>query len=198
MNSSKKINAAGYFFIIMLIGTGSVYAQRQGIGIRIGVPFGLTYKKYLPDNKALEFGFGTAPRGWEFAYYRNSFEFHYPDYEHISHRVTGTIYLQGRYLIHNPISTEGIKGKVDWYWGVGLLFKAARVDYRYRNEAPPFDEVFRDERTDVDFGPEGIAGAEYTFQNAPLSAFAEMSLMLELADRLTLRVPIGFGLRYNF
>jgi hypothetical protein len=55
-----------------------------------------------------------------------------------------------------------------------------------------------DERTDFDFGPEGIFGAEYTFEDVPVTLFAETSLQLELVDRLTLRLFAGTGARFNF
>ena len=50
-------------FIIALIGVVQGYGQRQGIGLRLGEPTGITYKKYLPGNRAIEFGLGSSPRG---------------------------------------------------------------------------------------------------------------------------------------
>ena len=184
--------------IIALISVVQGYGQRQGIGLRLGEPTGITYKKYLPGNRAIEFGLGSSPRGWEYTYYRNSFEFHYPDHDHIAHRARSTVYLQGRYLIHNPISAQGVEGKFDWYWGVGLLLKSALVEYRYQNENPPVNPVFKDDRRDIDFGPEGIIGVEYTFEDIPLSVYGEFDLLLEVADRRALRFLGGLGIRYNF
>jgi hypothetical protein len=182
---------------LLALVTMSVHAQKQGIGLRLGEPMGFTYKMYLPNNKALEFGLGSSPRGWNSTYYTNSFEDRYDDYDHISHRVRNTVYLQARYLIHNNLNTQGIEGKLDWYWGIGAVLKTARVEYRYRDEVPP-QNVYKDSRTDIDFGPEVIGGLEYTFEDIPLTGFGELSLLVEVADRRTIRLLGGLGIRYNF
>jgi hypothetical protein len=176
----------------------SSQAQNQGIGIRIGEPMGLTYKKYFGRTKALEVGLGSAALGWNNAYYRNSFDARneFEDYDYRSHTVRSIVYLQGRYLLHNEIYVQGMVGKWDWYWGLGGLLKFANVRYRFFDEAPPFAET--EVYNDIDFGPEGIAGMEYTFEDAPITAFGEVSLLLEVVDRFTLRPFGALGVRYNF
>lgn len=178
----------------------STFAQKQAIGLRIGVPIGITYKRYLPKDRAIEFGIGTASTGWNSNYYKNSFKDagRYDNYDYRSQKIHGTVYFQGRYLFHYNIPIEGMEGKLDWYWGVGAVIKVATVDYTYQNKTSPFN-VERDTRTDIDFGPEGIAGMEYTFQDIPLAVFGEISLMLEFADRpLTFRTFGAAGVRFNF
>jgi hypothetical protein len=177
---------------------GVAEAQHQGIGLRLGEPFGITYKRYLPGNAAVEFGIGTAPKDWSKNYYSNSFENRYEDDDEVSHKVRNVLYLQGRYLFHNPINADGIEGKFNWYWGPGVVLKSARVEYRYRQEIPTTNQVLERKRTDTDFGPEIIGGVEYTFEDAPVSIFAEMSLFLELTDRTTFRLLGGVGARFNF
>jgi hypothetical protein len=184
--------------ILFVLTTAGAFAQKQGIGLRIGNPLGLTYKRYLPNNRAFEFGFGTAPGGWNKNYYKNSFsDFdRYDDFEYVSHKVTSTVYFQGRYLFHYNIPVEGMVGKLGWYWGGGATLKLATVKYTYRvNDA----ENATDKKTDIDFGPEGIAGMEYTFDNIPLTLFGEVSVLLEFADRpLTFRAFAAAGARFNF
>ena len=51
---------------------------------------------------------------------------------------------------------------------------------------------------DIDIGPEGMIGMEYTFEDVPITVFGEVSLMLELVDRVTLRPFTGVGARYRF
>lgn len=191
----RKLSFAFLFFIIT---SGAVNAQDQGIGLRLGDPMGLTYKKYLDRSHAIELGFGTAGPGWDDAYYRNSFDARdkYEAYRYRSHRVSNTLYLQARYLLHNPIHVQDLEGKWDWYWGLGGVLKISKVRYHYDKSEPPFDDY--DVYNDLDFGPEGIIGTEYTFQGIPLTVFGEVSLMLEIVDRIALQPFGGAGVRYNF
>jgi hypothetical protein len=188
-------------FLLVFVGLVHVAsAQNQSIGIRLGDPTGVTYKKYLNRSSAVEFGLGTAATGWNHNYYVKSFHNKkgYNGNIYNSHSVSNIIYLQGRYLLNYPVPVQGVEGKFDWYWGGGAVLKLARVQYYYQNEAPPYNTLI-DERTDIDFGPEGIVGAEYKFEDLPFTLFAEVSLMLEIADRPgAFRGFIGTGARYNF
>ncbi|HYG02400.1 MAG TPA: hypothetical protein VD927_08130 [Chryseosolibacter sp.] len=172
-------------------------AQKQGIGVRIGDPIGATYKRYF-GMKAVEFGLGSTSRGLHHAYYRNSFRNHdrFNDLGYKSHNVASTLYLQAKYLIHNEIYVQGLDDRWDWYWGIGAMVKFATVDYRVDDNAnhSRTEETFHD----VDLGPEGILGMEYTFSDVPISVFADVSLMLEIVNRVTLRPFGGAGARFNF
>ena len=185
--------------ILFLATTAIAFGQNQGIGLRVGNPLGLTYKRYLPNDRAFEFIFGTAPSGWNKNYYKNSFK-DLDDYEsnsYLSHDVESTVYFQARYLFDYNIPVEGMVGKLDWYWGAGALLKFAKVNYRYQFGDAPAN--INDTRTDIDFGPEGIAGMEYTFDDIPLTIFGEVSVLLEFADRpLTFRAFAAAGARFNF
>jgi hypothetical protein len=189
--------------IIMLMlaaGAVNVFAQDQGIGLRIGNPIGIVYKRYLPNDRAIEFGIGTSGAGWNSNYYEKSFKHYrrYDKYDYRSHTVSTSLYLQGRYLFQYNIPIEGMVGALDWYWGIGAVLKIAQVNFTYQNEAVPPD-IISDTRADIDFGPEGIAGMEYTFEDIPLTVFGEVSLMLEFADRpLTFRTFAAVGARFNF
>lgn len=184
--------------LVLLVLSVGAYAQQQGIGIRAGDPLGLTYKKYLTRYRALEFNLGTEPRGWRYDYYRDSFHDYdrYDDYVYLSHDVRTNLSLQGRYLWQYDIWIEGMEGKLQWYWGAGGLLKFARIDYRYQF-AP--GDIRTDHRSDVDFGPEGIIGSEYTFEDVPITLFGEVSLMIELVDSpAAMQLLGGLGVRVNF
>jgi len=189
-----------YFFIVFLLVGFSSLAQKQGIGIRLGDPVGITYKKYLPRHHAVELGIGGASPQWHRNYYQNSFDEYskYDNYRYVGHTVESTIYLQARYLFDYNIPVEGMEGKLDWYWGVGGMLKIAKIKYRYRDlesNTPTLSDV----RTDIDLGPEGILGMEYLFEDIPLTVFGEASALIELLDRPgAVRVFGGLGLRYNF
>jgi hypothetical protein len=183
--------------IIILFMFISSYGQDRGIGIRLGIPMGISYKKYFDRDKAVELGIGTGYASWYPHYYENSFnDFdRYEGYDYVSHDVQSPLYLQGRYLIQNDIHIEGMMGKLEWYWGIGGIMKVAKVNYRYRD----VDVIVRGTRTDVDLGPEGILGMEYTFEQVPLTIFGEFSLMVEIVDRPgAFRGLSGLGVRYNF
>lgn len=192
----KMRSVITFLFLVLIV--ASVQAQNNGIGVRLGDPMGVTYKKYLPHSKALEFILGSASPGWNQNYYQNSFDANnkYDNYTYRSHQVQSTLYLQGRYLLDYPIHIDGMEGKLNWYWGIGALLKIAEVKYQYRM---PDQNNASDVRTDVDFGPEGIIGMEYTFEDVPLTIFGEVSLLLEIADRPgALRPFAGTGIRFNF
>lgn len=161
----------------------SAWAQHQSIGLRIGDPSGVTYKRYLSNSShAFEFTLGSAQPGWNQSYYKNSFD-EYDRFDndiYQAHSVESTLYLQARYLKQYPFPVEGVEGDFEWYWGVGALFKVAKVNYRFRDEN---SFLQRDVVTDIDFGPEVPLGLEYTFEDLPLTVFGEVSLVIELADR---------------
>jgi hypothetical protein len=173
------------------------YCQKQGIGLRLGNPIGLTYKKYF-GLKAIELGLCSSSQGWSRAYYENTFESHddFDDYRYRSHKVQSALYLQARYLLHNEIYVQGMEGKWDWYWGIGGVLKFASIKYRFHDDTPPLEEY--ETYHDIDLGPEGIAGMEYTFEGVPVTIYGEVSLMLEFVNRLTLQPFGAVGVRYNF
>lgn len=168
----------------------------QGIGLRLGNPIGVTYKKYLNRYNAVEFIIGTAGPGWGNGYYRDAFGDHYNSgLYYVGHDVRSALVLQGRFQKHYNIDISGMEGRWDWYWGVGAAMKIASVRYNYRDSfGAPRSATY----TDIDLGPEGMGGMEYTFQNIPLSVFAELSLMLEVVDQVAIRPLSGAGARYRF
>jgi hypothetical protein len=185
------------FLISFLVICTSAFAQRQAIGLRVGDPVGLTYKKYFGRGiKALEFGLGTTGAGWHESYYRNTFKHigRFDGYNYRSHVVESTIYLQARYLVNNEIVFQGMEGDWNWYWGFGAVLKTARIQYRYQDNGTFFTRDYND----IDFGPEGIIGMEYKLEGVPINVFGETSLMLEIINRVGLRPYGGVGIRYIF
>jgi hypothetical protein len=189
-----------FFVLIAIIISVPSFAQRQAFGLRIGDPVAATYKTYIQSNKAIEFMLGTSSPNWRQEYFRKSF-YEYDKYEgftYQSHKLNNPLYLQGRYLFHDHIPVEDMEGKLEWYWGIGAMLKIAKVEYRYR-EGPPDNSPSTDIRNTIDFGPEGIAGIEYTFEDIPLNVFGELSFLLELADRpFAVQLFGGVGARFIF
>lgn len=188
--------------ILICVTCVSLQAQQQTqyMGVRIGDPIGVTYKKFVRADRSMEFIFGTAARNWKRNYYENSFYDYdlYEGYSYQSHKVLNSIYLQGRYLFQNTIPVDGMDGKLQWYAGMGAMLKFSRVDYKYYDNSPD-NILLSNVRSNIDFGPEGIGGVEYYFEDIPLAVFGETSLLFELADRpLTLQLFGAVGARLSF
>jgi len=196
MNPAKEIL---FLFLIVLMAHGVKAQKLNSVGIRLIDPMGVTYKRYTTHKKAIEVGIGTIPDGWLDVYYRESFD-HRDKYEDMMFRSSqrnSTIYLFGRLLMQNNIPVVDLKGTLEWYWGVGVVFKTAEVKYEYSTPAEPY-EYFTDKRTDIDIGPDLIGGLEYTFEKVPVTLYTELSLFLEIADRTNIRALGGIGGRYRF
>jgi hypothetical protein len=185
--------------LALLVGlTLPALSQRytQAIGLRLGDPVGINYRMYGRGGAGLEFGIGTANYGYRSRYYRDAFDdrsqFNNANYD--LHRVNSSVLLQGRYFKQTKLNAN-VDGRLDWFWGLGVALRSTKVDYTYR-----LDGIQRRETiTDIDLGPEGILGLEYLFPRSPISVFAEVSLMMELADSPgNLFMLGGVGARYNF
>ena len=175
------------------------HAQRfsQGIGLRVGDPFGLTYKTYGNNRAALEFTLGTTSRNRHGAYYKDKFESigDFDDFRYADHTLEYTVALQGRYLLHYSFPAN-VEGRLDWYWGVGAHLRLSSLEYSYFDEA---QIITSDQRTNFDLGPEGIIGMEYELQDFPITGFGEFSLLGELVDQpLKFRLFAAVGVRYGF
>lgn len=175
----------------------TAWSQNHSLGLRLGDPIGLTYKRQVGNNRAVEFILGTASPEWRKDYHRKSFYEYskYDGFNYVSHRLDNPVYLQARYLLHYDIPVENMEGRLQWYWGAGGMLKFGKIEYRYR-DSPPDNGVRTDVRNTVDFGPEGIGGVEYTFEDTPLNVFGEVSLLIEVADRpLTVQAFGAVGAR---
>lgn len=186
-------------FLFVLLITGLPSLAQQSVGLRVGDPFGISYKNYFSDNKAFEVGIGTSPLSWHDNYFRNTFKDldRYEGYRYRDHTVNSSVHLMSRLLLRHDIFVEGMVGDWEWYWGLGGALRMSRVHYTFEGDDPPF---FRsDTRTDIDFGPEAMLGMEYTFEDVPLTVFGEFSFLVELVDRpLALQGFSGIGVRYRF
>jgi hypothetical protein len=177
-------------------------AQEDGIGLRLGEPFSITYKKFLDDNIAIEGMFGGAG-AFSSQYYQKSFENNRPSPNafYAGHSTSNILSFNLRGAYHEDFTDDlNIEqGYILGYAGVGAQLRTAQVDYAYTDSSISPNTVFRETRTNVDFGPEVFGGAEYYFDDLPMSVFAEMGLFMELLDRFGhLRFQGAIGLRYIF
>ena len=175
------------------------YSQERGAGIRLGEPFSLTYKDFIEDYLSYEIMVGSGGTNGA-NYYQKSFENNPPssDAFFLSNSASRGINLNFRMALHEDITEtfEITTGYLLGYAGAGVQFRTTRVSYAYQ---PGLSRVILSEdRTNVDIGPEVFAGAEYYFNDLPISVFAEVGVFLELIDRINLRGQGGIGVRYLF
>lgn len=195
-------------FLILLVfvfAPALLFAQEfdNGVGLRLGDPFGITYKKYLSPTRAAEFIAGSSGNRWNTSYYKKSFERinRFDDYLYYNHRLDYTIAFNARYLFHNKFK-EDVDG-LQWYYGAGLHLRFVSVEYEYIRQED-VDEYqtadrFFEGHTNFDVGPEVIIGTEYTLYDAPITFYGEVSLFGEVVDSpFAFRFYGAFGIRYNF
>lgn len=190
--------------ILMILGLIPVmtFAQESSVGLRLGEPLSITYKTFLDENISVEGMFGRA--GVNSAqYYRRSFENNRPTANafYQSHSAGSALSINGRIAYNEDFTDEfGItEGYLLGYAGLGAQLRSVRVDYTYTDTALSPTNIFRDNRRNIDFGPEIYGGAEYYFDDLPINVFAEIGLFMELLDRFGhLRLQGAIGVRYIF
>ena len=195
----KTLHKIVIFFVGFGLCYSSAFSQRfdQGLGLRVGDPFGISYKAYHERNSAFEVVVGSTSRNRHDAYYRDKFESidDFDGFRYANHEVNYTLVLQGRYLLHTSFPAN-VEGRLDWYWGLGAQVRLSGLEYSYFDESNFFG---LDDRTNFDLGPEGILGVEYELQDYPIVTFAEASLLAELIDQpFKMRIFGAIGVRYAF
>jgi hypothetical protein len=182
--------------------SSSSFPYKWGIGVKLGDPSGLSLKRYM-GNKALEFIVGRAYYyDSYYTYYRN----HDPRYRDDIYYGPGPypwhgdrvydfstpLSFQLRYLVHKNINDlQGLR----WYYGFGAQVRT--ISYSYY-DYDGFGNYYSNRVTDVAFGGDGILGLEYTFDDLPLSIFADVNLYMEFYRRAFYpEGQGGIGIRYN-
>ncbi|GMQ25210.1 hypothetical protein Aoki45_18920 [Algoriphagus sp. oki45] len=189
-------------FLLALLFPFFLHAQERGAGVRLGEPFSLTYKDFFEDYWSFEImlGSGGVNSG---EYYQKAFENNPPESNAIygGHSARRGISLNFRMALHEDFTDmfEITQGYLLGYAGAGVQIRTTYVDYRYfLTPSVPGNPNLNESRTNFDLGPEVFAGAEYYFDELPISVFAEIGLYLELIDRINMRGQGGIGVRYLF
>ena len=180
-------------------------AQERGAGIRLGEPFSLTYKDFIEDYLSFEVMLGSGGVNGS-NYYRRSFENNPPVSSAVfsGYSARRGVSINGRLALHEDITDmfEISEGYLLGYAGAGVQLRTIQVNYSYfrpnPNPAPGGGIPEIEERSNLDLGPEAFVGAEYYFDEAPISVFAEIGVFLELIDRINFRGQGGIGVRYLF
>jgi hypothetical protein len=201
----KKLFVAFSLTLLTLSG----FSQTIGLGIRAGNFNALSIKKYSGKH-ALEFNIGRIHMYSGKSFYNNRFnswyidqQFEYDDYQYTNYRGTVPLGIGLNYLIRKPIGSvldENTDG-LEWYVGFGgqMRFQKYRYNYQYKIKGDPNWHHAEARVNNIDLGPDGTLGLEYTFKEIPVSVFMDATLFVEIVDNPFLFWPQGcVGVRYNF
>jgi hypothetical protein len=179
----------------------------QGIGIKLGDPFALTYKFYASKNLAFAIDAGKTASGLYNEYYRNSFMDYLPDsleatetIQHLSHKVTSDFFLEGKFLYQ--WDADNLSKGLHFYAGAGWQWRNATINYEYlysddSNLGISYTGSLT--KTRFTYGPVVLVGLEYAYFSIPISAFIEIEWFSDVAlDPGYTRFQGGVGLRYVF
>jgi opacity protein-like surface antigen len=189
--------------LLLLLLPALSFAQERGIGLRLGEPLSLTYKDFIEDYLSYEVMIGMAGVNSS-DYYRKDFESNPPSSNtfYQSHTASKGVSINARVALNEDITDvfEITQGYLLAYGGAGIQIRTTNVKYNYfQNIASSATQpLLTDDRTNFDFGPEAFAGAEYYFDDTPISVFAEVGVYLELIDRINVKGQGGIGIRYLF
>jgi hypothetical protein len=180
----------------------------QGIGIKLGDPFAITYKYYFNDRIAVAVDVGKASSGLYNRYFREKFDEYVvtdtfstseASIEYYTHKVLSD--LIGEIKLLYSFDASKVAPGLQAYLGAGFEVKNTKLqyDYTYQESLAAEDEFGRFERTRFTMGPQAVVGIEYAYFKIPISAFMELEYFYDvLADPGWSRVEGGVGLRYIF
>jgi hypothetical protein len=180
----------------------------QGIGIKLGDPFALTYKFYANKHFSFAADFGKAASGLYSRYYRDAFVTYLPDtlnkdqsIKYLTHKVTSDWFLETKFLYQ--WDAEKISKGLQLYAGLGWQWRNTTItyDYNFDDFSKNFSEGKFGKFTETRFtyGPVILVGFEYSYFSLPLSAFIEVELFTDaLIDPGYQRFQGGVGIRYVF
>ena len=169
------------------------YTQDMALGLRIGEPFGLSFKKYLNGgSNAFEAVLGTY--GYMGAYdygaydngrYNGRYRYHRDYYYR-----RGGVALSANYLWHFDLPQ--LK-ELSWYLAVGGQLRSLNYLRKDKNG------FYEEQVNGVGIGPNGSIGIEWIPKELPeLGLFLDAGLYLEIAPAAWAIPQIGVGARYNF
>ena len=173
----------------------------QGIGIKLGDPFALTYKLYATEMFAVSIDGGLSAHGLYKERYTDLFST-IPGSDtlsYINHEVKQDTHLSAKLSIYN--FGPKISDKLDYYVSLGWQFRYVRILYGYNETVSLTEEKFGTSTHTLDYnGPEVGLGVEYSYFSLPLSAFVEINGMYDMThpDPTSIRLQGGIGLRYIF
>lgn len=181
----------------------------QGLGVKLGDPFAVTYKFYFNDHFAIAADFGKASSGLYSRYFREKFSEYVnrdtlsgeAQIDYLTHKVKSDWVLELKFLWH--FDAKGITPGLRFFFGIGPEVKLTQLQYQYLYNNDPNNNNFNTlggfsiKRNT--FGPQATVGIEYSYFQIPISAFMEVELFNDISlDPGWRRFEGGAGLRYIF
>ncbi len=188
----------------------------QGIGIKVGDPFALSYKFYPSKHWSFAVDAGKASSGLYNGYYRGLFNSYArvdslstdpmtrekSTLTYLTHKVTLDLFLEAKFLYQ--WDAEKISKGLMLYAGLGWQWRNTTLRYDYNYQQAPaggngenrFGHFSKNRFT---YGPVVLVGFEYSYFSLPVSAFIEVEMFTDaLIDPGYQRFQGGVGLRYVF
>jgi hypothetical protein len=169
----------------------------QGLGVKLGDPFAITYKLYPSRHWAFTADVGMISSGLYNNYYKGLFKNYSPvdSLNYLSHKVAGDLLIETKFLYQWDV--EKISKGLQLYAGVGWQWRSTNLKYNYSYQSGTKYGTFNQSR--FTYGPVLILGFEYAYFTWPVSAFIEVELFTDKnADTGYHRFQGGVGLRYVF
>lgn len=174
----------------------------QGLGVKFGDPFALTYKYYPNKHFAIAVDAGKSASGLYSTYYRDLFDQEIPDpgdtLSYYSHKVKSDWVGEIKLLYH--MDGEKLSPGLQIYAGIGWELRSTTIQYDFMAQTTPDETKFFDQDVKrFTQGIEGVVGIEYSYFKLPISAFMEMEYYVDvMKDPGWRKVQGGVGLRYIF
>ena len=177
----------------------------QGLGVKFGDPFAITYKYYPNKHIGVVVDLGKSSSGLYSRYYSQIFsEYTQPDtidlgesVAYYSHNVKSDWVGEVKLLYH--IEAERLSPGLQVYSGIGLEARSLTINYDYQILSSVENKIRGIERSRFTSGIEVIVGIEYSYFKLPMSAFMELEYYVDvLKDPGWRKVQGGVGLRYVF
>lgn len=162
--------AALLTFSIVALGTAHAGPKKGlGIGIIIGEPTGLSLKKWISNDRAIDGGIA-----WSFS-------------------ENDSMHLHADYLIHrfDLFASPDVKGRLPLYYGLG-----ARIKLKEGNDEKGREKKKNDD--DVLMGIRVPFGISYLLTDTPIDLFAEIVPVLNVFPATDFDFNVSFGARFYF
>ncbi len=169
----------------------------QGIGVKLGDPFAITYKLYPSRHWSFAADVGIPSGGLYHDYYKGLFNSYSPSdtLTYVAQKSSNDLFIETKFLYQWDV--EKISRGLQLYAGLGWQWRSTKLTYNYSYQSgTQYGSLSKDRFT---YGPVVILGFEYAYFTWPVSAFIEVELFTDnQADPGYHRFQGGVGLRYVF
>ncbi|MBI3482763.1 MAG: hypothetical protein HY015_07275 [Bacteroidetes bacterium] len=169
----------------------------QGIGLKLGDPFAITYKLYPTRHLAFAADVGMPSAGLYHDYYKGLFNSYSPSdtLTYVTQRSSNDLFIETKLLYQWDV--EKISRGLQLYAGIGWQWRSTKLSYTYSYQSGAKYSSFAKDR--FTYGPVMILGFEYAYFTWPVSGFIEVEFFTDdMADPGYHRFQGGVGLRYVF